>query len=78
MTTTEQQMGYALMMGRCYACTRPFGFNPHKVPSITIQGVREPLCKKCVEEANRRRKAGGLQEFKIDPQAYEAIEESEL
>lgn len=42
-------MGYAIVMGFCGACKAPLSFNPRKVPSIRINGLREPLCLGCVE-----------------------------
>jgi recombinational DNA repair protein (RecF pathway) len=72
------KMGYALAFSACATCNRTFGYNPHRVPSIRIEGVREPVCRTCIERANPLRKAKGLEEFKIHPDAYEPIEESEL
>jgi hypothetical protein len=40
--------------------------------------VREPVCRACIEAANPRRKANGLAEIEIQPDAYEAIPEEEL
>lgn len=42
-------MGYAIVMGFCIACKSPVSFNPHKVPSIRVNGVKEPLCRSCAE-----------------------------
>jgi hypothetical protein len=71
-------MGYALMFGRCIGCNHPLGFNPLHVPSIRHNGVREPVCRTCIERANPHRRAAGLPEFTIHPDAYEPVEESEL
>ena len=71
-------MGYALMIGTCISCRCAFGFNPNKVPSIRVNGMREPVCKECIEAANPKRKAAGLPEFTIHPDAYEPVEEGEL
>jgi hypothetical protein len=71
-------MGYALAFSGCVSCKRVFGYNPHKVPSIRVNGVREPVCRQCIELANPQRKAAGLPEFTINPDAYEAIDENEL
>jgi hypothetical protein len=30
------------VVGKCLCCPRVFGFNPHKVPSFRVEGVREP------------------------------------
>ncbi len=53
-------------------------FNPNKVPSIRINGRREPVCRPCVELANRERAKRGLQPFEIAPDAYDAIPEADL
>ena len=71
-------MGYAVCFGVCCACHNPMSFNPHKVPSIPINGVREPVCKSCVGVYNAMRKQKGEPEFQIPPGAYDAIDESEL
>ena len=33
-------MGWAVAFGLCYVCSRPFAFNPVKVPSVKV-------CEKC-------------------------------
>jgi hypothetical protein len=71
-------MGYALVFGTCYSCLKPFGFNPHRVPSVRIDGTREPFCRDCINEANDKRADLGLTKFPVHPDAYEPIEESEL
>jgi len=71
-------MGYAICFAPCCACKRPFGFNPNKVPSIRVNGVKEPVCRTCIELANPQRKAMGLPEFAINPDAYEPVDENEL
>jgi len=48
------------------------------VPSLTIRGVREPFCKRCVEEANPKRIANGLEAVEILDGAYEPMKEEEL
>jgi len=71
-------MGYLMAMGPCFGCGKPFMFNPNHVPSITIKGEREPICKTCIERANPLRKANGIPEVVIDPRAYEPMDENEL
>lgn len=71
-------MGVVFVMGACYGCGKPFGFNPHLVPSIPINGVREPICPDCVAIANPRRKANGLPEIQVLPGAYEPIDERDF
>jgi hypothetical protein len=39
--------GYSIVIGACINCRRTFGFNPYHVPSLVIDGQREPLCRDC-------------------------------
>jgi hypothetical protein len=67
-------MSYMLAYGHCIRCGREFGFNPDLVPSIRIKGIREPICKACVERVNPIRKEKGLDPIVPHPNAYEAQE----
>ena len=49
-------------------------FNPDRVPSITVNGSREPICLNCVEVANPKRIANGLEPIRPLPGANEAEE----
>jgi hypothetical protein len=71
-------MGYALCHSACIGCGRLFSYNPRHVPSLRVNGVREPVCLNCVEHANPRRVANGLDPIVPHPDAYEPIDESEL
>lgn len=71
-------MGYFMVIGSCIVCKHTMAFNPNRVPSIRIKGVREPVCRRCIELANPQRKALGLEEFVIHPDAYEPADENEL
>lgn len=71
-------MGYVFCLGTCANCGKTFSFNPVRVPSVRINGTREPICRSCIEGANPVRKANGLAEIEIMPDAYEACEESEI
>jgi hypothetical protein len=71
-------MGYALCHSACIGCGRLFSYNPRHVPSLRVNGVREPVCLNCVERANPRRLANGLDPIVPHPDAYEPIDESEL
>ena len=71
-------MGYYSAIGRCAVCCQMFQFNPHKVPSVRIGGVREPICLDCVNEANPRRKAAGIEEIVPLPGAYDSVREEEF
>lgn len=64
--------------GFCVGCGSIFTYNPVLVPSVVVNGVREPACLSCVEEANPVRRAKGLDEIVVLPGAYEACDESEL
>ena len=71
-------MGYCMAVGVCIQCKRTFGFNPHKVPSVRVNGVREPVCEACITTINVMRKAMGLEPHPVNPEAYNPIHESEL
>ena len=71
-------MGYAFVLSPCYACRRLFTYNPVRVPSVVIDGVRQPICQDCVELANPERVERGLPPIEVLPGAYEAAEEGEL
>jgi hypothetical protein len=71
-------MGYALMFGPCISCRRVFSFNPLRVPSIRVNGEKEPVCRECIIAANPMRKKNGLAEFEIHPDAYEPANENDL
>jgi hypothetical protein len=72
-------MGYAFVIGGCWTCGKMFTFNPVRVPSVKDgNGVRQPICRDCIEQANAMRKARGLEPFSIPADAYEACDEMEL
>ena len=71
-------MGYAFCTSACFGCGRLFSYNPMRVPSIRIQGTREPICEACVTSVNPRRIANGLPPIVPAPDAYEACDEGEL
>lgn len=64
-----------IAMGFCCSCGNPVSFNPDKVPSIRVNGAREPVCKTCIDKANPLRKQAGLPEIKYAPDAYEPVAE---
>ena len=70
-------MGFISAYSACVACGRPFHYNPFRVPSITINGTREPICEACVALVNPRRIANGLEPITPLPGAYEPADESE-
>ncbi len=67
-------MAYVVVVGPCVACGRVFSFNPDRVPSVTVKGSREPVCRNCVERANPRRVENGLPPIVPLPGAYEPEE----
>jgi hypothetical protein len=70
--------GYVFATGQCVACRRLFSFNPHHVPSVRVNGVREPVCRDCIEQANKQRAEMNLPPFEILPDAYEPMPEEEF
>ena len=70
--------GYVFAMSPCVGCGRPFAYNPHRVPSLTLNGQREPICLDCVERANPERAKNGLPPIVPLPGAYESLPEEEL
>lgn len=71
-------MGYAFCTSSCIGCGRVFNYNPMRVPSITIEGDRKPICQTCVDRVNPQRVANGLDPIVPFPDAYDACNESEL
>jgi len=72
-------MGYVFISGNCWTCGGLFTFNPVRVPSITDgSGVRQPICRNCIELANRMRMDKGMEPFPVPVDAYEACDENEL
>lgn len=67
-------MGYMFVISFCFGCGRPFHFNADLVPSILVDGVREPICGRCVEAANPIREERGLEPIVVLPGAYEPEE----
>jgi hypothetical protein len=69
-------MGYMMLLATCFSCKKPFTCNPDLVPaipaSVTGTGEKEPVCKTCVEIANPKRVANGLDPIVILPGAYDA------
>jgi hypothetical protein len=69
-------MGYMYAQGECFGCGRVFMFSAERVPSIMVDGQREPLCADCVARANPLRVANGLDPIVPLPGAYEPDEVS--
>lgn len=67
-------MAFMQAFGNCVVCHRMFAFNPERVPSVRVNGSREPVCRTCIERANPLRVAKGLPAIEILPNAYGAEE----
>lgn len=71
--------GFVWCIGNCVACGVPIQYNPNRVPSITVNGSRQALCKSCFARWNQiHRTSKGLEPVPLDPQAYEPAPESDL
>lgn len=70
--------GFVLMYGRCINCGTLISFNPHKVPSIRVDGTREPLCLTCATAIYEKQVAAGLKPPAIPPDAYEPLPAGEI
>jgi len=72
-------MGYAMMLTPCINCKQMFSCNPNKVPSLRVEGRREPLCRSCFDKWNQIHKVSkGLPPDEPLPGAYEPCPEEEL
>ncbi len=41
--------------GECVVCQQAFRFNADLVPTVLVNGVKEPICQACAERANAAR-----------------------
>jgi hypothetical protein len=71
-------MGYIHVYGACLVCKVPFFYNPLHVPSLEVEGVREPICASCITQVNDDRRQRGLPPFVIHPDAYVAEDEANV
>lgn len=67
-------MAYMAAIGPCVGCGAMFSFNPNLVPSVVVNGVREPVCRACIERVNPVRAERGLPVFNVLPGAYDPEE----
>jgi len=64
--------GYYWAMGACVACGSTISFNLDYVPSIRVDGVKEPLCRGCFGQWNQiHRISKDLEPVPLHLQAYE-------
>ena len=72
-------MSYAILITNCIACDTKMTCNPAYVPSLRINGKREPICKQCHAKWNEiHRISKGLEPEPLHPEAYKACHESQL
>jgi len=71
-------MGYVSVIAPCIRCGQPFMFSPTKVPSIVIDGTREPLCASCVVAINEVRVGLGHDPIVPSPDAYLGDDENDV
>ena len=65
--------GHMFMVASCCSCRAVVFCNPERVPSLVIEGVREPLCRSCFDLWNDiHRTSKGLEPVALDPAAYDA------
>jgi len=64
------------MVASCINCGTRITFNPHLVPSLIVNGTKEPLCKNCADKWNQiHRISKGLEPVPIQEGAYEPQKE---
>ena len=68
--------GYMFVLGPCAGCGTVFAFNADLVPSVRVNGQREPICAACVTAANPIRRAHGLDPIVVHPDAYQPSEDT--
>lgn len=71
-------MAAVLCFAPCIGCKEVFGFNPMYVPALPWHGTKHPVCLKCIEKANPRRIANGLEAITPHPLAYAPVNEEEM
>ncbi len=67
-------MSAMFCMGYCVACRAFIAFNPVHVPSLTVNGEREPLCRSCAE---LWRTIHNRPDITIHKDAYETYDDAE-
>jgi hypothetical protein len=71
-------MSFLFVHGFCIGCRAPLSFNAEHVPSIRVNGEREPLCAACFDRWNEiHRTSQGLKPLPLHPDAYEPQEVSD-
>lgn len=68
-------MAYMIVHGYCCACQTFISFNPDYVPSLRVNGTKEPLCRGCYAHWNEmHRTSKGLEPIPLHPDAYQPLE----
>lgn len=67
-------MAFMFLVCFCYTCGHLFTCNPDLVPSLPVDGIKEPICRACINAANPKRIANGLTPIVPLPGAYGAQE----
>ncbi len=70
--------GYVLMHSECANCHQLMSYNPKLVPSVRVNGQREPICLDCIHRINPKRVAQGFPPIIPHRDAYEPLPEEEL
>ena len=70
--------GYVMGHSLCIGCGQLFSYNPMRVPSLFVNGQREPICQACVHRVNPMRVKNGLAPIIPHKDAYEPAREDEL
>ena len=72
-------MGYCIVFASCAACKAPLMCNPTRVPSIRVNGVKQPICERCFNRWNEiHRTSKGLPPEPLLDGAYEPCDEHEV
>lgn len=71
-------MGYVLCIAACIGCGSVFSFNPMNVPSLTVEGVRQPVCRTCFERRQAHRQTNDLPVETLLPGAYDPAPASSI
>lgn len=70
---------FAIVHCPCANCRAIIAVNPVHCPSLVVNGERRPLCPACFDRWNHIHKTSkGLAPVALHPDAYKAIDESEL
>ena len=69
---------FVFITGPCLTCKNIFSYHPNKVPSVRVNGVREAVCKTCIDAANIKRREIGMTDLTYADDAYEGCPEAEV